>query len=382
VEIPNPLTVLTLDQLRARRSIKWHQYDPDVLPMWIAETDTLLAPPIAAALSDAVARGDTGYVHPGGYAEAFAEFSARRLGYAPDPGHARVLPDVMIAIIEVLEVITGPGAGVVVNPPVYHPFFAFLNRSGRKVVPVPLVGDDYALDLAGLEAAFASGDVSAYLLCNPHNPTGIVYDRATLLEVATLATRHGVRLLVDEIHAPLVYPGVEYTPFLSLDHEAVERAFVFGSASKAWNLPGLKAALAFAGPDAVDELDRVPVEAGFGTGLLGVIAGEAALREGGPWLDALRTGLDANRTLLAELLADALPRVRYRVPDATYLAWLDCRALDLGDDPAEVFLERGRVALASGPPFGAEQGRGFARLNFATSPDLLREGVRRLAASV
>ena len=184
------------------------------------------------------------------------------------------------------------------------------------------------------------------------------------------------------IHAPLVYPGVEYTPFLSLDHEAAARAFVFVSASKAWNLPGLKAAIAFAGPDAVEELARVPLEAEFGSGLFGVIASEAAVREGEPWLDALRTGLDANRTLLAELLAAELPQVGYRVPDATYLAWLDCRALDLGDDPAEVFLERGRVALASGPPFGAEQGRGFARLNFATSPELIREGVRRMAASL
>jgi len=382
VEIPNPLTALTLDELRTRRSIKWHQYEPDVLPMWIAEMDTLLAPPIAAVLTEAVARGDTGYVHPGGYAEAFAEFSGRRLGYAPDPAHGRVLPDVMIAIIDVLDAITEPGAGIVVNPPVYHPFFTFLRLAHRTVVPVPLVGDDYALDLAGLDAAFASGNVSAYLLCNPHNPTGTVYDRATLLEVATLATRHGVRILVDEIHAPLVYPGVAYTPFLSLDHEAAARAFVFVSASKAWNLPGLKAAIAFAGPDAVEELARVPLEAEFGSGLFGVIASEAAVREGEPWLDALRTGLDANRTLLAELLAAELPQVGYRVPDATYLAWLDCRALDLGDDPAEVFLERGRVALASGPPFGAEQGRGFARLNFATSPELIREGVRRMAASL
>lgn len=383
--VDNPLTVYQLADLRQRRSMKWRAYEPDVLPLWVAEMDTPLAPPVRDALLQAVERGDTGYAHPAGLAEAWAEFSADRFGWAPDPEAASLIPDVMRGIAEVLKVVTAPGDGIVVNTPVYPPFFAFLTQAGRRVVENPLVPDErrgYVLDLARLERDFAAG-ARAYLICNPHNPTGTVLDRADLLEVAALAERYDVRVLVDEIHAPLTYPGARHVPFLSLADEApaAARAFAFVSASKAWNLPGLKAALSLAGPRARADHTRVPHEVRFGAGLLGVIAAEVALREAVPWLDALRDGLDANRRLLATLLAKHLPDVRYRVPDATYLAWLDCRALGLGDDPAETFLRRGRVALNSGPTFGAP-GQGFVRLNLATAPDVLSEAARRMAFAV
>ena len=378
----NPLTALTLDELRYRRSIKWCQYEPDVLPLWVAEMDTPLAEPIADALAALVGRGDTGYAHIAGLAEAYAGFAADRLGWVPDPARAMLMPDVMNGIVAVLRVLTAPGDGVAVTPPVYHPFFSFIANADRRVVEVPLLPEAPRLDLAGLERVFASREARVCLLCNPHNPTGDVFSRDVLLEVARLADRHGVRLLVDEIHAPLTYPGATAVPMLSLvdDVEAAARAFVFVSASKAWNLPGLKAALVFAGPAAAEDLGAVPHEVTFGAGLPGVVASEAALRHGVPWLDELVAGLDSNRRLLAELLAEYLPDVGYRLPDATYLAWLDCRALGLGDDPAVEFLERGRVAVYSGPMFG-EDGRGFVRLNFATSPEILREGVRRMAAA-
>jgi cystathionine beta-lyase len=379
----NPLTALTLAQLRTRRSVKWCWYDPDVLPLWVAEMDTPLAEPVADALATLVGRGDTGYAHIAGLAEAYAGYAADRLGWAPDPASAMLMPDVMNGIVEVLRVLTEPGDGVAVTPPVYHPFFSFIANAGRRVVEVPLLEHAPRLDFEGLERVFASGEARVFLLCNPHNPTGDVFGRDVLVDVARLADRHGVRLLVDEIHAPLTYPGVTAVPMLSLasEVEAVARAFVFVSASKAWNLPGLKAALVFAGPAALDDLARVPDEVSFGAGLPGVVASEAALRYGVPWLDELRAGLDGNRRLLAELLAEYLPDVGYRPPDATYLAWLDCRALGLGDDPAAEFLERGRVAVYSGPMFGAD-GRGYVRLNFATSPEILREGVRRMATTL
>jgi cystathionine beta-lyase len=381
-----PFAALSLEDLRARRSMKWRRYGADVLPLWVAEMDVTLAPPVSEALLAAVRRGDTGYSHPGQLAEAYAAFSARRFGWAPDPAQALLMPDVMDAIVEVLRVVTDPGAGVAINPPVYHPFFSFIADAGRRVVEVDLLergAGEYALDLAGLERTFAAGEATAYLLCNPHNPTGTVFGREDLLAVGDLAQRYGVRVLVDEIHAPLTYPGVRAVPFLSLADrsEAAARAFVFVSASKAWNLAGLKAALALAGPEAVDDLRRVPEEASFGAGLLGVLAGEAALRDGEPWLDKVLDALDANRMLLAELVAKYLPAVGYRPPDATYLGWLDCRPLGLGEDPAARFLTRGAVALSSGPAFGAP-GRGFARLNFATSPEVLGEAVRRMAAAL
>jgi cystathionine beta-lyase len=381
--VVSPLTELTLEDLRRRRSAKWREYPEDVLPLWLAEMDTPLAPPIRQALAEAVETGDTGYAAPGDLRAAFSEFARSRFGWAVDPSWATVIPDVMTGVGVLLDLVTAPGDGVVITTPVYPPFFARLTMAGRRIVEAPLAwsySSGYSLDLDSLATAFAEPSVTACLLSNPHNPTGLVFSRAELLAIASLAERFDVRLLADEIHAPLVYPGAVHTPLLSLasSSEAAARSCALFSASKAWNLPGLKAALLVAGPAAA--LD-IPREVLWGTGLFGVIASEAAFRSGVPWLDSLVSGLDANRSLLASLLSSSLPDVGYRPPASTYLAWLDCRALGLGDDPAAVLLERGRLALSSGPAFGAP-GNGFVRLNFATSPEILREAVARFASVV
>jgi cystathionine beta-lyase len=270
---------------------------------------------------------------------------------------------------------------VVVNPPVYAPFYQFIEHADRRVVEAPLTAQ-HRIDLAALDAAFgqatAAERLAAYLLCSPHNPTGTVHSGEELTAVAELASRHGVRVVADEIHAPIVYGEAVHLPYLSLP--GTEGAFALLSASKAWNLAGLKAAVAVAGPAAAADLARMPEEVSHGPSHLGVIAHSAALRHGGEWLHSLLAGLDANRRLLGELVAAYLPSVRYRRPQATYLAWLDCRALGLGQDPATVFLERGRVALSSGPSFGTG-GAGHVRLNFATSQELLTEAVRRIASA-
>lgn len=378
----NPLTALTTGELRARRSVKWRAFDPDVLPMWIAEMDTPLAPAIVAALRRAIDRSDTGYAHPGGLPAAFSAYARRHYGWSPDPERMLVVPDVVRGITEVVRAVTEPGDGVLVNTPVYPPFFSCVREAGRRVVESPLVrrpGGRYDLDLEALDRDLAPASVTAYLLCNPHNPTGLVLSAEELAAIAGLAEAHRVRLFADEVHAPLVYPGATHTPLAMVPAAAARSAIIFVSASKAWNLPGLKAALAVAGGDpGWEALARVPASATFGTGLFGVIAGEVAFAEGEEWLAALVDGLDHNRHLLADLIAEHLPAAGYAVPDATYLAWLDLRPLGLGDDPAAVLLERARVALSNGPLFG-EPGKGFARLNFATSPQRLTEAVHRLA---
>jgi cystathionine beta-lyase len=377
--VENPLELLSLAELRERRSAKWRRFPPDVLPLWVAEMDVTLAEPVRAALTAALARGDTGYAHEGRLAAAFAGFAGRRYGWSPDPAPMALLPDVMQGVTAVLRLVSRPGEAVLVNPPVYPPFFAGVVSAGRRVVTAPLVrGADgaYRLDLAAVARELARPDVRAYLLCHPHNPTGTVFTPDELVEVAALATRHGVHLVVDEIHAPLTYPGVRHTPLLAVAPAGT--AVVFVSASKAWNLAGLKAALAVpGGPAAADLLARLPFAVQAGTGLLGVLAGEAAFIDGEDWLDALLAGLDGNRRHLAELLARWLPAARYTPPPSTYLAWLDLRDLGWGDDPAEEALRR-KVALAAGPGFGAP-GAGHARLNFATSTAILTEAVRRLA---
>ncbi|WP_460499144.1 MalY/PatB family protein [Glycomyces tarimensis] len=378
----NPLRRLALDELRRRTSVKWRAYDDDVLPLWVAEMDVPLAEPIAKALTDAIAIGDTGYPAGTAYAEALIAFAAQRWNWEGlTVEQTRLAPDVMQGVAAGLRVLTDPGDAVVINCPVYPPFYDFIADIGRRVVEAPL-GEDGRIDLAVLGAAFARakarGTRAAFVLCSPHNPTGTVHTAGELAAVAALAEESDVRVVVDEIHAPLVAPGTSFVPYLTVP--GGEHALTMMSASKAWNLAGVKAALCVAGESAVEDLERIPDEAVHGVSHLAVIAHTAALREGGAWLDALLAGLEENRELLAVLLAERLPAVRYRPGPGTYLAWLDCRALGLGDDPAEAFLQRGRVALNSGIPFGTG-GVGHVRLNFATGPDILTEAIGRMAAA-
>ncbi|MFD7137093.1 MalY/PatB family protein [Streptomyces sp. NPDC059894] len=380
---PNPLRALSLDRLRRRTSEKWRAYPEDVLPLWVAEMDVPLARPVVDAVTEALALGDTGYAAGTSYARALSEFAAKRWGWAGlAVERTALVPDVMLGVVEMLKLVTGPGDPVVVNPPVYPPFFAFVTHLDRRITEAPL-GADGRLDLAVLEDAYrravAGGGRAAHLLCSPHNPTGTVHTAEELAAVAALADRYGVRVVADEIHAPLTAAGVDFVPYLAVP--GADSGLSLMSASKAWNLAGLKAALAVAGPAAAADLARMPGETIDGVSHVGVLAHTAALRDGTAWLDALLAGLDANRRLLAGLLAEHLPGVAHRPGEGTYLAWLDCRALGLGDDPARVFLERGRVALMPGPDFGTG-GAGHTRLNLATSPEILTEGVRRMAAAV
>ncbi|AWW36207.1 cystathionine beta-lyase [Streptomyces sp. AS58] len=378
---PNPLRALGLDTLRRRTSMKWRTYPEDVLPLWVAEMDVPLAEPVVRAVTDALALGDTGYPAGTAYAEALADFAGKRWGWAGlAVERTAIVPDVMLGAVEMIKLVTGPGDAVVVNTPVYPPFFEFVTHMDRQVAQAPL-GPDLRIDPGTLEESFrravADGRRAAFLLCSPHNPTGTVHTAEELSTVARLAERYGVRVVADEIHAPLVLDGADFVPYLSVP--GGESGLSLMSASKAWNLAGLKAALAIAGPAAGADLARLPEEVSHGPSHLGVIAHSAALRDGNAWLDALLAGLDDNRSLLSDLLAEYLPGIVHRPGEATYLAWLDCRALGLGDDPAQVFLHRGRVALNSGLPFGTG-GAGHVRLNLATAPEVLTEAVRRMAA--
>lgn len=374
------LTELPLERLRLRRSAKWARYPADVLPAWVAEMDFPLAEPVRVALAEAIELDDTGYGWPEGLglAEAFAEFAARRLGWEVDPARVSPANDVVGALTAVLRQLVGPGDRVAVNSPVYHPFFSIVEEVGCELVEAPLREGE--LDPEAVEAAFAAG-ARALILCSPHNPTGGVPSRAQLEAVADAAARHDAWVLADEIHAPLTLPGAEHVPFLSISEEAREHGIAFSSASKAFNLAGLHCAQIVAASErAAMVLAALPFGATH-CGQLGAIGSVVAFREGDEWLDAVLAVLDHNRELLGELLADRLPEIGYRPPAASYLAWLDLRALDLGEDPSEALLERGRVALNPGPAFGPP-GAGHARLNVGTSPALVENAVDRIARAV
>lgn len=368
----------TIDHLRMRTSYKWRSQAADVLPMFVAEMDLPLAEPVARAITDAIAIGDTGYPWGEQYEQAFAEFAAGRWGW--DTGgaeRAAMMADVMSGVLHLLDLIAAET--VVVATPAYPMFFHYLRAGRRRIVEVPLTGAQ-RLDLPALDAAFAAaGPGAAFLLCSPHNPTGTLHSREELTTLAASARAHGVRVISDEIHAPLVSPGRQFTPYLAVPGS--QDAFALLSASKAWNLAALKAAVAVAGEDAAEELSRLPLPATHGHSHLGVIAQTAALRSGGDWLDEVNRLIRDNRRLLADLLSQRLPAVRYQPGEATYLAWLDCRELGLDDEPATVFAERGRVAFGPGPTFGAG-GAGHVRTNLATPPELVVETVDRMVAAV
>ena len=394
--------------LRTRTSEKWTAFPADVLPLFVAEMDYPLAAPIITALVERVRASDTGYVgSPGPLAPVFVAFAQRKWGWEVDPQRIHTTTDVSVAIVETLRLAIKPGDAVVITPPVYPPFFDLVPEAGGVVVEVPLAdgadeadGDSadtdadadggadtdggdrgtWSLDLAALETQFAAG-ARAFLLCNPHNPLGLVHTRAQLEAVATLALKYGVTVVSDEIHGPLAHSDAEFVPFLSVSDAAREVGVAVTSASKAFNLAGTKCALMITASDRGDALlARLPAEVAFRTSLLGLHANVAAFTDGDAWLAGALRAIESNRQLLATLLAEKLPGVRFRMPRASYLAWLDCRDLNWGDDPAAHALDVARVALSPGQDFGT-QGRGFMRLNFACSPEVLTEAVDRLAAA-
>lgn len=378
-----PVRPLPLDRLRERTSEKWREYPADVLPLFVAESDFPLAPAVTAALRRAVELGDTGYTASRTpLAAAFAGFARRRFGWEVDPAGIRSTADVSMGIVELLRRVTRPGDRVVVTPPVYPPFYDLVDEAGAVVERVPLAqsaAGGWALDLPGIEAALAGG-ARAVLLCNPHNPTGTVHPAETLAALAELAKTFGAAVISDEIHAALTYPGTTFTPFLAASPAAAEVGFAVTSASKAFNLAGLKCALMItAGERSAEVVRGLPIEVEWRTGQFGMLAGTAAFSDGDDWLDGVLVTLDRHRRLLAELLAEELPAAVYRVPDAGYLAWIDLRGLGWGDDPARRILRDAKVALHFGPHFG-DEGRGFVRLNFACAEEVLSDAVRRMGA--
>jgi cystathionine beta-lyase len=379
-----PLAVDDLAVLRQRRSAKWRTYPEDVLPLTIAEMDFPVAEPVAEALRSAVSRSDTGYAMPGPeLGDAVARFAAARWGWPVEPGSVTAVPDVSVGSVELLRVCCRPGEAVVISPPVYPPFFDWATEVGARLVEAPLRQDGsgmWRLDLEGLRDAFRARP-AAYILCNPHNPVGRVHDRGELEAVVRLAHDYGVRVISNEIHAPLVLPGAAFTPLLTVPG-AAEIAVSLVSASKAWNLAGLKCAAIVAGSPAMRAVTgQLPPERPWRIGHFGVLATIAAFTAGQPWLDALLATLEMRRRLLGDLIAAQLPDVRWQPPQATYLAWLDCRRIGDGEQPRNVFLDRGHVALEPGPRFGAP-GSGFVRLNFGTSEVVLAEAIERMASAL
>ncbi len=368
-----------LELLRRRTSEKWRAYPGDVLPLFVAEMDYPLAEPIADALRQAIGRSDTGYIGRDEEAKrAFSDFALATWGWETDPQRMITTTDVSVVIVEALRLAIRAGERVIITPPVYPPFFELIPEAGGIVDEVPLSGPDgWSLDLDGIERAFASG-ARAFLLCNPHNPLGLVHPPEELAAVASIAARYDGVVVSDEVHAPLTHSDATFTPFLAVSEEARRHGIAAHSASKTWNLAGLKCALFVTAHDRMTERIRsLPVEVEVRTSHFGRIATAAAYRDARAWREEALAAIESNRALLRELLAQHRPEAGYREPHASYLAWIDLSALGWGDDPSERILDHAKVALNPGPDFG-EAGAGHVRLNFACSPDVLEDAVSRI----
>jgi len=380
--VSSPFESLTLEQLRTRTSAKWRFFEPDVLPLWVAEMDVPLAECVIEAVERAMREGDTGYPANNPYGEAHADFAAERFGWNLDPSFSYAITDVMSGVDDLINTLSEPGAPVVTTPPVYGPFDQHVKRLGRPQIFAQL-NDAGRLDMASLEEAFGQvktlGKGGVFLLSNPHNPTGVSHTRDELQLAVELANRFGVRIVSDEIHASLQMPGHTFTPILTLD--GAEDAFAVTSASKAFNLAGIKAALVIAGSSQKETMTRMKANNVAWTSHLGVIAHTAAYRGGGQWLDAVLAGLDSNRRFFAEQVATLMPEAKFLVPEATYLGWLDLRAYDVPADPAPLLREKGRVAFSPAEFFGLGS-EGHVRVNLATNHAILREAAERTAAVV
>jgi cystathionine beta-lyase len=371
-----------LELLRLRTSVKWRAYDPSVLPLFVAEMDYPLAPAVADAMIERIRSSDTGYVGSvGPLAPAFSGFAARHWNWSIDAESVFCTTDVSVAIVEALRVVIAPGDGVVITPPVYPPFFSLPGEAGGTAVEVPLLtaGTGFSLDWKGLETAFAAG-ARAMLLCSPHNPLGLVHSRESLSRLAELAAQYGVTVVSDEIHAPLVFDAGSFTPYLNVSDAARETGICVTSASKAFNLAGVKCAILVAqSATQLAALRSMPDGVRYRTSLLGLHASVAAFDDGDEWLAGTIAAIRSSSALLSSLLGERLPEVTFDPPAAGYLAWLDF-GQSWGPDPSIIALERG-VALNPGPTFGTH-GAGHARLNLACSADVLTEAVHRLSGGV
>ena len=367
-------------------SEKWARYGPDVIPFWVADMDFRSPQPVIEALHQRVDHGVFGYSSgKPELKEVLVERLHRLYGWTVAPEAIVSLPGVVPGVSLACLALTRPGEAAVTLPPVYPPILHAPAETGLTRVDVPLRCDSdlrYGLDLDAFEAALTP-KTRALILCNPHNPVGRVFTRDELLAIAEICLRRGVDICSDEIHCDLIFSGHAHIPIGGLSPEIEARTITVMAPSKTFNIPGLKYSFAVI-PNTVL---RARFEAARGhlvsePNLLGLVAAQAAYEHGGEWLTACMAYLEANRDYLVRFVRANMPGVRVATPEGTYLAWLDCRELDLpAESPYHFFLDKARVAVGHGPNFGIG-GDGFVRLNFGCPRALLVEGLDRMAAAL
>jgi cysteine-S-conjugate beta-lyase len=375
--------------LRARRNAKWSQYDADVLPAFVAEMDFSVAAPIQAAIERIVRDGDYGYPLRDGKridAAVASSFATRMKSlYDWDVATDLVIPvsNLVQATYAPLMAFSDPGDGVILQTPNYPPFREAITSAGRQLISLPMRdnGTRYGFDLAELETA--GKDARIFILCNPQNPTGRVFGRDELLAIAHFAIAHDLIVISDEIHSDLVYPGHQHIPFASLGPEVAARTVTLNSATKSFNIPGLRCAVIAFGSEELRARfhKRIPYKLLGQCNIIGVDATVAAWTESQAWLDAVMAHLARARDLIKQVLAAEAPAVRFYAPEATYLAWLDCSRIKQPSSAFQFFLDHARIGFSAGETFDPDCAQ-FVRFNFATSMPILEEILDRFVTAI
>ena len=366
----------SLETLQARGTRKWTQFDADVLPLFIAESDFPTAPAVKEAIADAVEREMFGYTpapHAHHLGEAVAGFYEHRYGWRPDAAKIFPVADVVRGVMLAIKYFTE--GDVIVPVPAYFPFLEVAQVAGRKRVDVSSAG---GLELDEVDAAFANG-AGSIIVTNPFNPGGYVFTADELDAVCEVARKHGARVIVDEIHAPLVFDGAHVCAAANNPDVCI----TVTATSKAWNVAGLKCAqMIFTNDEDVRTWNAMSGVAKDGVGTLGIVAAEACYTHGREFLDEEIEQLRANRDWLVEHLPKAVPGIAIEVPQATYLMFLDFSKTKLVDEKPAAWLRRhAKVAMNEGVDFGPG-GEHRARMNFATSPEILQEAVKRIGDAI
>lgn len=379
--------LMTPEELRGKGMEKWDNYPDDVLPCWVADTDFRPAPAITAALENVEGLGyptRQGMTPERLVAKLFQERMEARYGWSANAAQTAVLTNVVQAVFAAIVGFSGKGDGVIVQTPNYPPFRRAVRDTGRAFIEWPARLDDSGYhwsfdDLPAEDVARAK----VLVVCNPQNPTGRVMTRAELEALVEFAEAHDLLLLADEIHAELIYPGAVHIPLASLSPAAAAQTVTITSATKSFSIAGVHCAVMhFGTPELLERFkDVVPLELLGKPGIHGADATIAAWQEGGDWLEAMTAQLLENRDKVVAALKAKMPALTMQVPEATYLAWIDCRALRLNESATAFFLREAKVALSAGEAFDKDA-TGFVRLNFATSPAILEAILERMATAV
>ena len=350
-----------------------------VLPMWVADMDFPAPGEVLADMQKTVAHGIFGYSEPKeGYYHAVTEWFAARFGYTATPHEVVKSPGLVYGLAQAVRAFTAPGEAVLVQTPVYYPFYGVVRDNGRQVVENPLVYADgrYGIDFEDFERKIVARRVKLFLLCSPHNPVGRVWTRGELERMSDICQKHGVTVVSDEIHCDFVWSGHRHTCFGLID----ERAVIATAPSKTFNLAGLQVSNIFVKNEELRTKLRAEIgRSGYSQlNTLGLVACRSAYTHGGPWLEALKDYLEENIRLVREFLAEKLPRVKLVAPQAMYLLWLDFSAYGLAQAELDRRMtRRAGLWLNSGTMFGPG-GEGFQRINVACPRSTVAEALERL----